>query len=86
MLTDIEPTETIEPPPEWAIKEAVRRLAKASVGRDVSLEEIKFTAGRMAGEPETSVAIFVKGANRKMYVVSLATVTGIAFEIAASVN
>ncbi len=74
------------PPPEWAIKEAVRRLAKAVSKRDVPLEDVKFTIGKMQGERETSVAYFIKGDNHGMHVVALATVMGIAYNIAADVN
>ena len=76
----------IEPPPMWSIKEAVRRLASAAAKRDVQLDDVTWALGRYGDEEHKSVAYTVKGVDDKVTVVDLATVTAIAFNIAATAN
>jgi len=75
----------LQPPPEWSLMEAVRRLGSACAGREVTLGEIVWAVGHLGDETETSVVFQVKDID-KINIVPLMMVADIAGNLAAEVN
>lgn len=87
----------LDPPPEWAIKEAVRRLASAAVGYQVALEDVRWRLGTYAADHVDPDGTVVRHANghiffglasepTKINSFDFAAAVGLAFAIAQQAN
>jgi hypothetical protein len=78
----------LEVPPRWAIKEAVRRCGSAVAGRDLTLEEIRWTVGQeQAAEDSVRELVFaVQDEPDKLNTIPLVNVVLMGREFAMQAN